>query len=78
VGDPEGLYKIAQSYAVLGAKRDALHMLERSIRGGFFSYPYLRTDPLLNNLRGESGLAPLLEEASRRQNVFARSSSHAD
>ncbi len=70
VGDPEGLYKIAQAYAVLGAKRDALHMLERSIRGGFFSYPYLRSDPLLNNLRGESGLAPLLEEARRRHERF--------
>ena len=70
VGDPEGLYKIAQAYAVLGAKRDALRMLERAIRGGFFSYPYLRSDPLLNNLRAESGFAPLLEEARQRHERF--------
>jgi len=70
VGDPEGLYKIAQAYAVLGAKADALRMLERAIGGGFFCYPYFRTDPLLHNIRGEPAFARLLEQARQRHERF--------
>jgi TolB-like protein len=70
VSDPEGLYKVAQAYAVLGARREALHILDRSITGGFFSYPYFRTDPLLRNIRGEAEFARLLEQARQRQQRF--------
>jgi TolB-like protein len=39
VSDAEGIYKVAQAYAVLGDKSSALHMLRHSIGGGFFCYP---------------------------------------
>src|SRR5208282_3354724 len=54
VGDPEAAYKVAQVFAVLGDKASALRMLRRSVESGFFSYPYIATDPLLNSIRNES------------------------
>jgi tetratricopeptide (TPR) repeat protein len=70
VSDPEGLYKLAQAYAVLGAKREALQILDRSISGGFFCYPYFRTDPLLRDIRGEPDFARLLDQARQRRERF--------
>ena len=51
VGDPEATYKIAQAYAVLADKSSALRALRMSVEGGFFSYPYIDKDPLLNDLQ---------------------------
>jgi DNA-binding winged helix-turn-helix (wHTH) protein/tetratricopeptide (TPR) repeat protein len=70
--DPEGLYRLAQGYAVLGNKTAALDALRRSVEGGFFCYPYLRDDPLLMNLRGEPRLQPLLEAAKQRHDAVKR------
>ena len=47
------MYKIAEAYAMLGDRTSALRAFRASIEGGFFSFPYLMTDPLLEGLRGE-------------------------
>jgi DNA-binding winged helix-turn-helix (wHTH) protein/TolB-like protein len=73
VGDPEAVYKIAQVYAVLGDKASALRMLRRSVESGFFSYPYIATDPLLNGVRSESEFARTLEAARKRHEAFKSS-----
>ena len=70
VSDPEGIYKVAQAYAVLGDKVSALHMLRHSIGGGFFCYPYFVRDPLLQNLRGEPEFQELMKQALRRHEQF--------
>lgn len=70
VNDAEGIYKLAQAYAVLGDKAASLRVLRRSIAGGFFCYPYFTTDPLLQNLRGESEYASLMETARKRHEEF--------
>ena len=70
VADPEMMYKIAQAYAVLGDKAAALHMLRHSIGGGFFCYPYFAHDPLLQNIRGEAELEPLMNQARQRHEQF--------
>ncbi len=70
VTDPEGIYKVAQAYAVLGDKASALHMLRHSIGGGFFSYPYFVRDPLLQNLRNEPEFQSLMNQALRRHEQF--------
>ncbi|HUK43061.1 MAG TPA: protein kinase [Candidatus Bathyarchaeia archaeon] len=70
VSDPEGIYKVAQAYAVLGDKAAALHMLRHSIGGGFFCYPYFVRDPLLQSLRGEPEFQELMEQASHRHEQF--------
>jgi DNA-binding winged helix-turn-helix (wHTH) protein/TolB-like protein len=72
VGDPEATYKIAQAYAVLGDKISALRVLERSIKNGFFPYPYLAADPLLDNLRTEAQFTNLIQTARQRHESFKR------
>jgi DNA-binding winged helix-turn-helix (wHTH) protein/TolB-like protein len=70
VRDPEATYKIAQAYAILSDKASALRMLQRSVEGGFFPYPYLASDPLLNNLRQDPAFTVLLEKARQRHENF--------
>jgi hypothetical protein len=70
VGDPEAAYKIAQGYAALGDRVSALRVLRSSVAGGFFPYPYLRSDPLLEPLRREPELAEILNIAQRRYQAF--------
>jgi DNA-binding winged helix-turn-helix (wHTH) protein/TolB-like protein/Flp pilus assembly protein TadD len=73
VGDPEATYKIAQAYAVLGDKTSALRMLRTSVESGFFSYPYIAKDPLLNGLHSEPEFAQILNIARQRYEAFKSS-----
>jgi len=70
VSDAEGIYKVAQAYAVLSDKVSALHMLRHSIGGGFFCYPYFVRDPLLQNLRNEPEFQTLMSQARQRHEEF--------
>lgn len=70
VSDAEGMYKVAQAYAVLGDKASALHMLGHSIGGGFFCYPYFERDPLLQSLRNEPEFQVLMKQALQRHEQF--------
>jgi hypothetical protein len=71
VGDPEAAYKIAQGYAVLGDRTSALRVFKQSVESGFFPYPYLLTDPLLDSLRNEPEFVRLVSAARQRQEAFA-------
>jgi len=73
VGDPEATYKIAQAYAVLADKSSALRALRMSVEGGFFSYPYINQDPLLNDLHSEPEFAQILDIAHQRHQAFKNS-----
>ncbi len=73
VTDAEGIYKVAQAYAVLGDKVAALHMLRLSIGGGFFCYPYFVRDPLLQSLRNEPEFKTLMDQARQRHDQFKAS-----
>jgi serine/threonine protein kinase/TolB-like protein/Flp pilus assembly protein TadD len=70
VSDAEGIYKVAQAYAVLGDKVSALHMLRHSIGGGFFCYSYFMRDPLLQSLRNEPDFRELMSQALKRHEEF--------
>jgi DNA-binding winged helix-turn-helix (wHTH) protein/TolB-like protein/Flp pilus assembly protein TadD len=70
VTDPEAMYKIAQAYALLGDKPAALRMLSQSINGGFFCYPYVKDDPLLNSIRDQADYGVLLEMARKGHEEF--------
>lgn len=72
VGDPEAIYKIAQAYAMLGDRLAALRVLRLSINSGFFSYPYMVSDPLLNNVRHETEFEQLMTLARERHESFRR------
>lgn len=73
LSDAEGIYKVAQAYAVVGDKVSALHMLRHSIGGGFFPYPYFERDPLLQSLRDEPEFQTLMQQALRRHERFKAS-----
>jgi tetratricopeptide (TPR) repeat protein len=70
VSDAEGIYKVAQAYAVLGDKVSALHMLRLSIESGFFCYPYFVRDPLLQSLRAAPEFQTLMSHALHRHQQF--------
>jgi DNA-binding winged helix-turn-helix (wHTH) protein/TolB-like protein/thioredoxin-like negative regulator of GroEL len=70
VGDAEASYKIAQAYAVLGDAASGLRVLRHSIEHGFFCYPYLQRDPLIDRLRNEALFAEIAASASRRYQAF--------
>jgi TolB-like protein/Tfp pilus assembly protein PilF len=72
VSDAEGLYKVAQAYAVLGDKPAAILMFHRAIEGGFFPYTYFQTDPLLDNIRNEPEFDMLMREADERHEQFKK------
>lgn len=55
---------------MLGDQTSALRMLSQSIKGGFFCYPYIKNDPLLNELRGRKEFAELLEGARKAHEDF--------
>jgi hypothetical protein len=57
---------------VLGEKASALRVLRRSIESGFFSYPYIAADPLLESVRDEPEFARLLTMAKERHEAFKR------
>jgi DNA-binding winged helix-turn-helix (wHTH) protein/TolB-like protein/Tfp pilus assembly protein PilF len=73
VGDPEATYKIAEAYSILGNKSSALQVLRMSVESGFFSYPYIERDPLLNDLHGEPEFAQILNIAHQRHEAFKNS-----
>jgi DNA-binding winged helix-turn-helix (wHTH) protein/TolB-like protein/Tfp pilus assembly protein PilF len=73
VGDPEGTYKLAQAYAVLGDKTSAVRVLRLSVESGFFSYPYINSDPLLNDLHGEPQFDEVVRVAYQRYQAFKSS-----
>ncbi|MDR3698730.1 MAG: protein kinase [Candidatus Sulfopaludibacter sp.] len=70
VTDAEGIYKVSQAYAALGDRPSALRLLRRSVEGGFFCYPYLISDPLLETLHGDRRFEQLKELARRRHEQF--------
>jgi len=72
VSDPEAIYKIGQAYAVLGDKASAFRVLKHSVQSGFFSYPYLSTDRLLSNLRGDDEFSSLMKAARERHEAFKK------
>jgi serine/threonine protein kinase/Tfp pilus assembly protein PilF len=72
VSDAEGMYKLAEAFAILGDKASALHMLRHSVGGGFFCFPYFQNDPLLENIRGEAEFQSLLHEARSRHEQFQK------
>jgi TolB-like protein len=70
VTDGEGIYKIAQAFAVLGDGDAALRILRQSIEAGFYPYPYFQTDPLLDPIRQRPEFRAAMEEARQRSEEF--------
>lgn len=80
VADAEGLYKVAQAYALLGDPRDAVRVLDSSITGGFFCFPYISRDSLLSSLHSSPDFDAAIGKARERwlqfRGRFAGSENH--
>jgi hypothetical protein len=58
---------IADGYALLGQKDEALKWLRKAMDHGFINYPFLAVhDPLLANVRSDPRFAPLMQEVRAR------------
>lgn len=72
IGDAEGIYKVAQAYAVCGERAAALRVLRHSVGNGFFCYPYIAEDPLLAGIHGEKAFSDILQTAKIRHEAFTK------
>jgi TolB-like protein/lipopolysaccharide biosynthesis regulator YciM len=68
--DGERRYRLVHFYALIGKKEDALRNLKKSIESGFFNFPYISNDPLLDNIRGTKEFKNLLAQAKKRHQAF--------
>jgi DNA-binding winged helix-turn-helix (wHTH) protein/TolB-like protein len=72
VGDPEAIYKLAQAYALLDDPSSAVRVLRHSVESGFYPYPYLQSDPLLNSIRSDPDFEPAIALARDRHEAFRK------
>jgi tetratricopeptide (TPR) repeat protein len=63
LNDPEQVYWYASIFAFAGEHEVGLKVLRRAIDGGFCSYPFMETDPLLAGLRADPELSDAWAEA---------------
>jgi len=70
IKDSEGLYYIAVFYSILGNKTGALRSLKEAVDRGYFNYHLISTDPLLDDLRGDSEFEKLLGRAKEKHEYY--------
>jgi TolB-like protein len=62
---------LAEGYALLGEKDEALRWLERAVERGIFNYPlWNEIDPLLASIRGEERFKKLMERVKQKWERF--------
>jgi hypothetical protein len=69
--DGEMTYKLAQLYALAGAKDLALKHLQTSVDQGFFPMNYFLNDPALKSIQNTDEFSRIVEQASKRHLAFA-------
>jgi|GEM_PF-2433092 len=70
VVDGERRYRFVHFYAQIGRVEDALRNLQKSIEAGFFNYPYIRQDPLIERIKNTEKFRILLNQAKDRHDTF--------
>jgi TolB-like protein/Tfp pilus assembly protein PilF len=68
--DSEHWYLIGNAYALLGDKGGCFRGLRKAIEGGFFNYPGLMKDPLLDSVRRDPEFQRLLAMAKGKHEAF--------
>jgi non-specific serine/threonine protein kinase len=60
--DGEWSYYVADAFALLDEKKEALDWLENAVNRGFINYPFINNyDFFLDNIRGEERFNKLME-----------------
>lgn len=67
-GNPTVLYNLACAYSRLGKKTEAFNALEKSIAKGFTQVSLAKTDPDLENIRGNEKFDKLLKSIKSLEN----------
>lgn len=68
--DSEGWYYLAVMYSGLGETEGALRCLRESVERGYYNYPFIQSDPLLEPVRDKPEFQEVLEEARSRHLYF--------
>jgi tetratricopeptide (TPR) repeat protein len=61
---------LAEAYALIGQRDDALRWLRGAAQQGFINYPFLARDPFLESLRGDAEYQELMRQLERRWKAF--------
>jgi hypothetical protein len=70
--DPEGLLYLTRHLAHLDEGDAGLELFERGVRGGFFCYPAMATDPWLDPVRKRPEFVTLLHQAKEQHQSAKR------
>ena len=69
--DLEWSYNVAQAFALLDEKKEALDWLENAVHRGFINYPFIsKHDSFLDNIRGEERFRKLMERVKKEWEEF--------
>jgi tetratricopeptide (TPR) repeat protein len=71
--DSEHWYLIGNAYGLLGDRTGCVRALRRAIAGGFFNYPAMLKDPLLDPVRDDPEFNQVLALAKEKHERFKRS-----
>jgi len=63
-------WMLADGYALLGGREDALRWLREAVERGFINHPVLMLDPSLASLRDDAEFKMLMEQVHRRWQAF--------
>jgi non-specific serine/threonine protein kinase len=69
--DQEWSYYVADAFALLGEKNEALDWLENAVDRGFINYPFIsKHDTFLENIRGEERFQKLMQRVKKEWEEF--------
>ncbi len=68
--DGEQRYHFANIHCLLGDREGCLTGLRAAVKGGFFNYPFLMTDSLLDPVRSDRRFPSILAEAKEKHDAF--------
>jgi tetratricopeptide (TPR) repeat protein len=70
--DSEHWYLIGNVYSLLGERTGCIRGLRKAIEGGFFNYPGMLRDPLLDPFRDDSEFQKVLAMAKKKHETFKK------
>jgi hypothetical protein len=65
-------YSIGSTYSLLGSNVDAIYWLKKAAGEGYSCYSFLKIDPTLNNLHGDTNFEAFLENQGRQYEVYRK------
>jgi tetratricopeptide (TPR) repeat protein len=64
-------WMLADGYALIGRRDEAIRWLKEAVDRGFINYPFLATrDPFLESLRGDAEYQALMQQVHKRWQAF--------